>query len=92
MGTDVDCAIGLHRLSDREAAVHVVRYDYDEVLDGVPRLDRLVLEVRLGRPFRVAKGLSPSGPLEVRLAYGPREVHRLEIVDAPLYSVVLLQG
>jgi hypothetical protein len=33
MGTDVDCAIGLHRLSDREAAVHVVRYDYDEVLD-----------------------------------------------------------
>jgi hypothetical protein len=90
----VDLAINVHRVSDKEAAVHVIRYDYDEERDEVPVLDRMRLDVRLSRPFRMIKTFSPSGEVAAKLTYSRdvREMHRLELRDVPLYFVALLQG
>jgi hypothetical protein len=91
---DIDLAVNIHRVSDKEAALHVIRYDYDAEHDEVPVLPRMGLDVRLLRPFRMAKAFSPTGGLDVRLTYrrDVREMHRLELVNVPLYSVILLQG
>lgn len=90
---DLDCAISIHRLSDREAALHIVRYDYDEAADEVPVLDHLVIEARLSRPFRMATAFSPSeGTVDVHLSGPAQDKHRLELERVPLYSVVVLQG
>jgi hypothetical protein len=57
-------------------------------------LPNLTLDVRLGRPFRMAKTFTPRGEMGTRLTYrrDVREMHRLELQDVPLYSVILLQG
>src|SRR3954452_9278080 len=65
--TDADLAICIHRLDDDAAAVHVVRYDYDEALDRVPPLDRLELSIRLPDAFTRAEALSPEGGLRAGL-------------------------
>jgi hypothetical protein len=89
----VDLAINLHRVGDKEAAVHVIRYDYDEERDEVPVLDRMTLDVRLSRPFRSLSVLSPSGEVGHRLTFSRerREMHRIELENVPLYFVALLQ-
>ena len=89
----IDLAINIQRPSDKEAAIHVIRYDYDEERDEVPVLDRMRLDVRLSRPFRSATVLSPRGEVGCRLTFSRerREMHRIELEDVPLYFVVLLQ-
>jgi hypothetical protein len=89
----IDLAINLHRVGDKEAAIHVIRYDYDEERDEVPVFDRMTLDVRLSRPFRSLKVLSPSGEVGNRLTFSRerREMHRIELENVPLYSVALLQ-
>jgi hypothetical protein len=89
-----DMAINVQRIGDKQAAVHIIRYDFDESRDEVPLLPRLTLDIRLGRPFRMAKVFSPSGEVQVSLTYRRelREMHRLELENVPLYCVVLLQG
>lgn len=89
-----ECAINIQRLSEREAAIHIIRYDYDKAVDAVPVLPRLNLEVRLARPFRMVEAVSPVGHVGARLTYSreTREMHRLELTDVPLYTVVLLRG
>jgi hypothetical protein len=89
-----DLAINIHRIGDKQAAIHLIRYDYDEARDEVPVLPNLTVDVRLGRPFRMAKTFTPRGEMGTRLTYrrDVREMHRLELQDVPLYSVVLLQG
>jgi hypothetical protein len=89
----IDLAINVTRPSDKEAAVHVIRYDYDEERDEVPVLDRMSLDVRLGRPFRSVTALSPGGETTARLTFSRerREMHRIELENVPLYCVILLQ-
>ena len=89
----VDLAVNIHRVGDKEAAVHVIRYDYDEERDEVPVLDRMVLDVRLSRPFRSVKALSPLGEVGARLTFSRerREMHRVELENVPLYVVVHFQ-
>jgi hypothetical protein len=89
----IDLAINLHRVGDKEAAIHVIRYDYDEERDEVPVFDRMTLDVRLSRPFRSLKVLSPSGEVGNRLTFSRerREMHRIELENVPLYFVALLQ-
>jgi len=89
-----DLAINIHKIGDKQAAIHLIRYDYDEERDEVPVLPRLVLDVRIARPFRMAKAFSPAGEVEVRLSFSRdiREMHRIELENVPLYCVVLLQG
>jgi hypothetical protein len=89
-----DLAINIHKIGDKEAAIHLIRYDYDEDRDEVPVLPRLAFDVRLARPFRMAKAFSPAGEIPVRLGISRdiRERHRIEVENIPLYCVVLLQG
>jgi hypothetical protein len=88
-----DFGINVHRVSDKEAAIHIIRYDYDEERDEVPVLDRLDLDVRLSRPFRTASTISPSGEVGCHLTFSRerREMHRIELERVPLYTVILLQ-
>src|SRR6266566_4114258 len=88
-----DLAINVQRVK-LGAAVHLIRYDYDEARDEVPVLPRLQFDLRLGKPFRMAKAFSPTGTLRATLSFSRevREMHRLDLEDVPLYSVVLLQG
>ncbi len=89
-----DLAINIHRVGDKQAAIHVIRYDYDEERDEVPVLPSMTFDVRIGRPFRMVKMFSPLGDVGARLTYSRerREMHRLELTDVPLYFVALLQG
>ena len=89
----VDLAINVSRVGDKEAAVHVIRYDYDEERDEVPIIDRMTLDVRLARPFRSLSVISPSGEVGHRLTFSRerREMHRIELENVPLYFVALLQ-
>jgi hypothetical protein len=88
-----DLAMNLQRVT-RGVAVHLIRYDYDEARDEVPVLPELTLRVRLPRWYRHAFPFTPSGQMGARLgmSWHERGMHRLELRDVPLYSVVLLQG
>src|SRR5258708_26883099 len=66
-------AIHIHKIGDKQAAIHMIRYDYDEDRDEVPVIPKMTLDVRLARPFRMAKSFSPVGDC-VRLS-GPGAVH-----------------
>jgi hypothetical protein len=92
--TAPDLAINVQKVGDKQAAIHIIRYDYDEERDEVPVLDRLNLEIRIGRPFRMPKAFSPTTDTKARLTYSRerREMHRLELENVGLYTVVLLQG
>lgn len=89
----IDLAINVTRPSDKEAAIHVIRYDYDEERDEVPLVDRMQIDVRLSRPFRSVTALSPGGETTARLTFSRerREMHRIELENVSLYSVILLQ-
>ena len=89
-----DLAINVHKIGDKQAAIHVIRYDYDEERDEVPVLETMAIDIRLSRPFRMAKMFSPMGEVGARLTYSRdvREMHRLELENVPLYFVALLQG
>jgi hypothetical protein len=54
----------------------------------------MTLDARLSRPFRMAKTFSPDGEVGVRLTVlrDIREMHRIELTNVPLYSVIQLQG
>jgi hypothetical protein len=86
---DVDLALCIHRL-EGAAAVHVVRYDYDEAAGAVPVLDRLELTVRLPEAFGRAEALSPGGGLRADLSVTGL-THRLVLENVGLYSVVVLR-
>jgi hypothetical protein len=73
------------------AALHLIRYDYDEAADRVPPLPALTLDLRLPGSFGAASAFAPDSPPAVSLA-ASGEWHRLELWDVPLYSVVLLES
>ena len=82
-----DVAVNIQRVSDG-AALHLIRYEYDETADRVPRLDRLVLDVRL--PFEAAAvhPFSPGGDLTAGVEAGADGTVRLVLRDVPLYGIV----
>jgi hypothetical protein len=83
-----DLAISIHRV-EAGAAVHLIRYGYDEAADAVPPLPRLELSLRLPETFTRADAFSPAGDLEVSLE-ADGGWHRLVLENVPLYGVVLL--
>jgi hypothetical protein len=87
--TDADFAISIQRVPEG-AAVHVIRYDYDEDADAVPALERLELSIRLPETFSRAEAISPAGDLRAALT-ADGERHRLVLEAVPLYGVVLLR-
>jgi hypothetical protein len=85
-----DAALTLQRV-DGGCALHLIRYDYDEVEDRVPPLDRLVLDVRL--PFDPAdvRAFGPEGGLAVDAQPAPDGAVRLTLRRVPLYGIVSLR-
>jgi hypothetical protein len=84
-----DFAICVHRVADG-AAVHLIRYDYDDVADAVPALERLELSIRLPETFSSAEAVSPGGDLRAALTVTGQD-HRLVLESVPLYGVVVLR-
>ena len=89
-----DLAINVHKIGEKQAAIHVIRYDYDAERDEVPVIPEMRLDIRLARPFRMVKTFSPMGEVGAHLTFSRdvREMHRLELENVPLYFVALLQG
>ena len=90
-GTErLDLAINIQRV-DGGAAVHVLRYDYDERQDRVPVLPELTVEIRLPEQFDTCTIYSPGAgraPEATLVAEG--DTHRVALRNVPLYCVVLL--
>ncbi|MGH2527010.1 MAG: hypothetical protein ACRDG2_09710, partial [Actinomycetota bacterium] len=70
------------------AALHLIRYDYDENADRVPRLDRLVLDIRLQFETAAVHAFSPGGDLIAGAEAGPDGTVRLILRNVPLYGIV----
>jgi hypothetical protein len=86
---DCDLALTVQRV-ERGAALHLIRYDYDETTDRVPPLAELTLELRIGERFSRATAFSPTGTLSASLeGEGP---YRLTLRDVPIYGIVLLES
>jgi hypothetical protein len=83
-------AIHIQRI-DGGAAIHLIRYDYDQMLDRVPALPAISLEIRLPEHFTSILAHSPGGMLRASLD-GAEDLHRIELRDAPLYSIVVLSN
>jgi hypothetical protein len=82
-----DMAASLQRI-DGGAALHLIRYDYDEASDRVPILDRLVLEVRLPFDPGAVEAVSPRGDLVASSEPRPKRGLRLVLRGVPLYGIV----
>jgi hypothetical protein len=86
-----DVAINLQRVDDG-AAMHLIRYDYDETLDRVPMLDRLVLDVRLPFEASSVEAVSPHGDLVAAMESTGGGSVRLVLRGVPLYGIVRIVG
>jgi hypothetical protein len=82
---ETDVALTIRRVRDGAAALHFIRYDYDQEADRVPILDELALDVRLPFEVRSVEGLSPGSPLRASMENGS-----VVLRDVPLYGVVVL--
>jgi hypothetical protein len=85
-----ELVVCIHRI-ERGAAIHLLRYAYDEEADAAPALPALSLEVRLPSAFSSATATSPGGPLPVRLTPSGGNRHRLELAEVPLFATILLE-
>jgi hypothetical protein len=84
-----DLVVCVHRVADG-AAVHVLRYAYDDAADAVPPLRELDLELRLPMRLSTASAVSPDGRLQVELVAAEGRRHRLRLRDLSLYGIVRL--
>ena len=82
-----DVAMSIQRV-DAGAALHLIRYDYDETSDRVPILDRLVLDVRLPFVAGSVESFSPHGDLVAASEPGPDGALRLILRSVPVYGIV----
>ena len=89
LDSPADVAICVHKIAGG-AAVHLIRYDYDEAADAVRDLPRLELSIRLPAAFTTAEPVSPDGRLKADLEV-VGTTHRLLLEDVPLYGVVVLR-
>jgi hypothetical protein len=83
-------AVHIQRI-ESGAAIHLIRYDYDEALDCVPALPSLGLQIRLPERFSHIHAHSPNGVVAAALEVAG-DIHRIELRDLPLYSIVLLSN
>ena len=82
-----DLAMNLQRVGEG-AAMHLIRYDYDEMLDRVPIVDRLVLDVRLQFDAGEIQAHSPGRELVASGEMTPDRRLRLVLRSVPLYGIV----
>ncbi|MDQ4099738.1 MAG: hypothetical protein M3121_04500, partial [Chloroflexota bacterium] len=84
----LNLAVNIQRVADG-AAVHLIRYDFDEETDRVGTLESLTLELRLPSQFDTCRVFAPAGAPSGTLTVSG-DVHRIELRDVPLYTVVHL--
>jgi hypothetical protein len=85
----VDMAVNIQRVPSG-AAVHIIRYDFEEEIDRVPVLPSMELTVRLPDDLEDVAAIAPENGLGV--AHERQgTTHRLRLTDVPLYCVVLLE-
>jgi hypothetical protein len=86
---DADFAVCVQRVDGGAAAIHLIRYDYDEAADAIAPMPELELDLRLPEAFTRATAFSPGGELTAELTVRAT-THTLSLADVPLYGVVLL--
>ena len=84
-----DAALTLQAAGDG-ATLHLIRYDYDPEADRVPKLDRLVLDVRLAFEPAGATAHSPDGALSATLEPAAGGRTRVVLAGAGVYGIVHL--
>jgi hypothetical protein len=82
-----DVAFTIRRAGDR-AALHFIRYDYDDAADRVPILEELAISIRLPFQVRTSEALAP-GTSSLRSTVME---DRLVLRDVPLFGIVLLSA
>jgi hypothetical protein len=86
----IDLAINIVAV-EQGAAIHLIRYDYDELVDAVPVLPKLELSVRLDGDYKSISCHSPDNTLRGAMTRrGDR--YAITLNDASLYGIVLLEG
>lgn len=85
---EANIGLNIQRVADG-AAIHIIRYDYDEQLDAVRPMSELTLAIRLAEEFDVATIVSPAGSSigKVRVTGA---THCVTLQTVPLYSIVVL--
>ncbi|HEU5098122.1 MAG TPA: hypothetical protein VFU22_03690 [Roseiflexaceae bacterium] len=83
-----DIALHIQRI-EGGAALHLIRYDYDQASDGMPALPALGLDVRLPERFTHIQTYSPDGTISATLET-EGDIHRIELHDLPVYAIVTL--
>jgi hypothetical protein len=86
-----DLAVTVRDLGRTGAALHLLRYDYDEAADRVPALETLELTVRLPFDAVDAEVVDPAGSLRGRLSGVQGGVATVVLRDVPLYGIVVLR-
>jgi hypothetical protein len=86
-----DMAATVQRV-DSGAALHLIRYDYDEASDRAPILDRLVLDLRLPFDTVDVAAFSPRDELVVARDGGSVGSVRLILRNVPLYGIVRISA
>ena len=84
----IDCGINIHRI-EAGAALHLIRYDYDEARDCVPVLSSMSLRVRLSVGFGNLTCYSQDGELAASLT-SDGDSYLIALRNVPLYSVIVL--
>jgi len=85
-----DLAMCIQRVAGG-AAIHLIRYDFDEERDATPILPELTLAVRLPMRCDRLSIHAPNGDMRGELTTAG-DLHRLVLRNVPLYSVVLLES
>jgi hypothetical protein len=83
-------AINIQRTVDG-AAVHLIRYDYDEAQDSVSALSEFRFALRLPERFDKVEAFAPNGAPDVSMIFsGPMGTHDIRLRNVPLYTIILL--
>ncbi|MDQ3657755.1 MAG: hypothetical protein M3457_22105 [Chloroflexota bacterium] len=86
----VDLAVNIVPV-EHGAAIHIIRYGYDEETDAVPVLSTLEFTVRLDGDFGTVSCFSPGGLLAGSMSRDGDQ-YRIMLENVPLYGIVLLEG
>jgi hypothetical protein len=88
--TDTNLAVNIVQV-ERGAAIHIIRYDHDDVEDIVPTLPVLEFSVRLDGEFDAVSAFAPGNTPHASMVRDG-DIFRVRLQDVPLYSIVLLEG
>jgi hypothetical protein len=83
-----DIAIHIQRV-ETGAALHIIRYGYNEAIDRVPTLPHLRFGIRLPEHFESVVAHTPDGTIDTALSI-EGDVHWIELREVPLYTIVSL--